>query len=393
MQLPWRIPLALAVSLFVHYLDRNLIALALPAMAHDFGWGDRDIGRHGEWLLGAFFLTYGLAQMALAGPAERFGPKRSLIAVVVGFSLVTIAQGAAGFAGSLAMLIVLRALLGLAESVHVPMMSAITSRHFPPAVRARANSTWSVGLIAATALGPVITVPLISRLGWAQAFVIVGAAGLLVSLPALARALPADGVAGAVERGERAFLRRPDYWLYVLCCALNAFCAFGILGWLPTYFNRAKGIDFAALGWPLAIVFTTGIVGTLGLAALGDALGQRVRLAAVGFAAAAALLGAAIRAEGLVPLVALFALAVLAQSAFSAQEYATMQRLAEDRHVGAATGLCNGIALVLGGVGGSLVPGAVVAATGSFDEALFAVLMGAVAAAAAMALLAWRTRL
>lgn len=393
MQLPWRIPLALAVSLFVHYLDRNLIALALPAMAHDFGWSDRDVGRHGEWLLGAFFLVYGLAQMALARPAERYGPKRSLIAVVLGFSLVTIAQGAAGFAGSLAALLALRALLGLAESVHVPMMSAITSRHFPSAARARANSTWSVGLIAATALGPVITVPLIARFGWAQAFVVVGATGLLVALPLIVRTLPADGPADAAGPGPRTFLRLPDYWLYVLCCVFNAFCAFGILGWLPTYFNRAKGIDFSALGWPLAIVFTTGIVGTLGLATLGDALGKRVRLASIGFAAAGTLLVAAIRAEGLAALVALFALAVLAQSAFSAQEYATMQRLAEDRNVGAATGLCNGIALVLGGVGGSLVPGAIVASTGRFDDALLAVAAGAMVAAACLALLAWRTKL
>ena len=56
-------------------------------------------------------------------------------------------------------------------------------------------------------------------------------------------------------------------------------------------------------------------------------------------------------------------------------------------------GLCNGLALVVGGVGGSLVPGTVVAATGSFDRGLLSIAMGALLAGGATAWLAWRTKL
>jgi sugar phosphate permease len=403
-RLPWRIPLALGVTFFVHYLDRNIIAIALPAMGRDFGWSDRQLGAYGEWLLGAFFLTYGAAQMLLSAAAERFGPRRSLLVVVLAFSLVTIAMGLAGAAGGIAALIALRALLGLAESVHVPMMSAITARHFPEAVRARANSTWSVGLIVATALGPVLTVPIMVCYGWSAAFVVLGGVGLAFALPLLWWCVARDPGPGsnassglglappAPTRTDWAFARRGDYRLYVACGVANAFCAFGILGWLPTYFSRAKGVAFEALGWPLAVVFTTGVVATLALAAFGDRLQRRVLPAAIGFAAAGLLCLAAIRAQGLVPLVVLFALAVAAQSAFTAQEYATVQRLAGDRHIGAATGLYNGVSLILGGVGGSLVPGAIVAATGSFDLALTSVAIGAAIASALCAVLAWRTR-
>jgi sugar phosphate permease len=380
--LPWRMPFALALTFFVHYLDRNIVSLALPAMARDFDWSDRQLGAYGEGLLGAFFLTYGAAQMLLAAPAERWGVRRSLIAVVLGFSLVTMAMGWVGAASGIAALVALRALLGIAESVHVPMMSALTARHFPPAVRARANSTWSVGLIVATALGPLITVPLISAWGWSAAFVVLGAAGLLLALPAVWAAVPQDGPRNAPPPPtDWRFTRRAPYWLYVACGVANAFCAFGILGWLPTYFTRAKGIDFAALGWPLAIVFSTGVAATFFWAWVGDRLQRRVVLAAFGFAAAAAGCMAAIQAQTLVPLVALFACAVAAQSTFTAQEYATVQQLAGDRSVGAATGLYNGISLILGGVGGSLVPGAIVAATGSFDAALSSVAAGAAIAA------------
>lgn len=59
------------------------------------------------------------------------------------------------------------------------------------------------------------------------------------------------------------YLRAPRFWLAVVGGSLNAFCAFGLLNWLPIYFNRDKGIDFEQLGWPLALIFTMGIVGKL----------------------------------------------------------------------------------------------------------------------------------
>jgi MFS family permease len=392
-RLPWRIPIALAITYFFHYLDRNIIAVALPAMAVDFGWSDREIGRYGEWLLGAFVLTYGLSQILLASWAERWGTRRSLLLVVVSFSIVTVFFGIAGGLGSMALLIALRAALGVAESVHVPMMSAITSQHFPASVRARANTTWSVGIVVATAVGPVLTVPLIISIGWAKTFILLGLVGIVLMVPLLMWAVPKDGK--PLEREEVAwrFTRQRGYWHYVGCNALNAFCVFGILGWLPTYFTRAKGVDFHALGWPLAIVFTTGVVGTFVLAALGDRAGRRLGIAAAGLFLASPLIAAAVAVDSVPVMVALFALAVLAQSGFAAQQYATMQQLVQDRRVGAATGLCNGLALVVGGVGGSLVPGAVVSATGSFDRGLLSIAVGALLAGIATAALSWRTKL
>lgn len=171
---------------------------------------------------------------------------------------------------------------------------------------------------------------------------------------------------------------------------LNAFCGFGILGWLPSYFVRAKGIDFAALGWPLSIVFGAGVVGTLAIAWIGDRLQRRVLLASIGFAGASLALAFAIPAQDMTAMVALFALAVFCQSAFQAQEHATIQKLAGDVDVGSATGTYNGTSLIIGGVVGSMVPGAIVAATGSFALALSAIAVAALTAAALAAVLAYR---
>lgn len=390
-RLPWHIPLIFAVTFVIHYLDRNAISYALPQIAAELHWSDKQVGEWGQYLLGAFFLTYGVAQLLLSGPAERFGAKRSMLLVIVGFSVVSMAVGPLG--GSLAMLIGLRLLLGLAESVHVPMMGVITARLFPTEVRATANSVWSVGMIVATALGSLITVPLMVHLGWRNAFVAIGAAGLLIGAP-LVLFFVQDKVGGGAKIApvRSAFRRNPNYWLYVFTGVLNAFCGYGIMGWLPTYFVRAKEVDFAALGWPLTLVFSAGVAGTLMLAWLGDRSKARVALASVGFAGAAAMLYLAIGTQDFTAMVALFALAVFCQSAFQAQEHATIQHLAQDAEVGAATGTYNGISLVLGGVVGSVVPGAIVSATGNFNAALMAIVAVAALAALAMALLSLRLR-
>jgi sugar phosphate permease len=386
--LPWHVPVILGLTFAIHYLDRNAMAYALPQIAREWGWSDAETGMRGEALLGAFFLTFGFAQIALSGAAERFGAKRSIIAAIVGFSLVSMAVGPLG--GSLAALIMLRLLLGIAESTHVPMMGVITARKFPVEARALANSIWNVGLIVSAALGPAILVPLIGAFGWRGAFVAVGAAGLCVGAPLVALFVDDPIPEKAAPVARAVFRRSLDYWIYVAIGVLNAFAGFGMLGWLPTYFVRVKGFDFADLGWPLTLVFASGIVGALAIAAIGDQTSKRISLAALGLIAAAGGLVLAVNASTAPALIGLFAAAVFCQSAFQAQEHATVQALAGDRDVGAATGLYNGASVLLGGVVGSVIPGAVIAATGSFDAALLVIAGGAALGGVLSAVLAFR---
>jgi sugar phosphate permease len=403
----WRIPIILAVTVLVNYLDRNNLALALPRIAQDFGWSDREIGSNGEVLLAAFFLSYALSNMLLSPAAERFGPKRSVIAAIVAFSLFTMLSAPLG--QSLAALIGLRLLLGFGEGVHIPMLSAITSRWFPASERSRANAIWAAGILLATAIAPLIIVPLVNSIGWRAMFAVLGAIGLLVSVPLVwfwvqDEPGPDTGIGQTelmyIHSGQDRSNQTPDettgigyirdrrFWLAVLGGSLNAFCAFGILNWLPTYFNRAKGISFEQLGWPLALVFASGIVGIVVMAYLGDKWQQRTRLAGLGFLVGAVMIYIASTVNTLPLLVLFFAIAVLCQSAYGAQEYAIIQRLLPRDRVGAGTGLYNGLSILFGGVGGSLIPGSIVAATGNFNAGMLSVVAGALAASLVMFVLA-----
>jgi MFS transporter, ACS family, D-galactonate transporter len=54
----WLIPVVLAITVFINYLDRNNLSLAIPRLAQDFSWSDREVGAKGELLLAAFYVSY-----------------------------------------------------------------------------------------------------------------------------------------------------------------------------------------------------------------------------------------------------------------------------------------------------------------------------------------------
>ena len=390
----WQIPTVLAVTVFINYLDRNNLALAIPRLAQEFGWSDREIGSKGELLLAAFFLSYALSNMLLSPVAERFGPKRSVMAAIGGFSIITVLS--AVFGSSFTALVILRLLLGLAEGVHIPMLSAITSRWFRTGERSRANAIWGSGILLSTAIAPLIVIPLIQVWGWRPTFAVLGLGGMLISIPLvyfLVQDEPGQPDSPAIreplaDQSLMAYRRDYRFWLAVVGGSLNAFCAFGLLNWLPTYFNRAKGIDFAQLGWPLALVFAAGILGMAVMAYWGDKWQRRTQLAGFGFLIAGGLVYTASTTSKLELLVLFFAGAVFCQSAYGAQEYAIVQRLLPADRVGTGTGLYNGLSVLLGGVGGSLIPGSIVAATGSFDAGILSIVAGAWLASIVMFVLA-----
>lgn len=395
----WRIPTVLAVTVFINYLDRNNLALAIPRLAQVFGWSDREVGSRGELLLAAFFVSYALSNMLLSPLAERFGAKRSVMVAIGAFSLVTLLSGLCG--SSFTALLVLRLLLGLGEGVHIPMLSAITSRWFLPSERSRANAIWVSGILLSTAIAPLLVIPLIQLWGWRSTFVALGVGGILLSLPLVYVLVPDDppraerqavmdraASEARIDQPSFRYHRDRRFWLAVLGGSLNAFCAFGLLNWLPTYFNRAKGIDFVQLGWPLALVFAAGMVGIAVMAYLGDKLQRRIQLAGVGFLLAGGMVYLASATNQLELLVLFFAIAVFCQSAYGAQEYAIVQRLVPAARVGTGTGLYNGLSVLCGGVGGSLIPGSIVAITDSFDAGMLSLVVGAWLAAAVMFVLA-----
>src|SRR3990170_2618108 len=100
----------------IAYLDRVCISTAAPSLKADLGLSDAQMG----YVFSAFTLAYALFEVPSGWLADRFGARLMLTRIVVWWSAMTAATGAAtGFAS----LATLRGLFGMGEAGVLPSMA------------------------------------------------------------------------------------------------------------------------------------------------------------------------------------------------------------------------------------------------------------------------------
>jgi sugar phosphate permease len=116
--------LLLAAVLFLNYVDRGALPTAAHHIKDDLHLTFSQLGL----LSSAFFWTYAVAQIPMGWVAERYGAPRVL---AFGLALWSVATLLVGAVSGFAMLLVLRLLLGLGESVSFPCTSKILASSVP----------------------------------------------------------------------------------------------------------------------------------------------------------------------------------------------------------------------------------------------------------------------
>lgn len=144
--------LAMMVAVLL-YLDRICLSTASKAISEDLkleGW-------QMDWLLGAFFWTYALAQLPAGWLGDRFGARWILTAYIILWSLST---GLMGFANGWIAIFALRLLCGLFEAGAYPVAAGIVRRWAPPNKRGIASSIVAIGGRLGGAIAPILTIQL-----------------------------------------------------------------------------------------------------------------------------------------------------------------------------------------------------------------------------------------
>lgn len=386
----WIVPVVLSISLYIAFIDRMNLSLAMPQIADFYGWSDQEIGSKGSLLLGSFYLAYGLSNLILSALAARLGARRSMLLLVAAFSLFTILGAPLSF--SLALFILTRVCLGLGEGVHFPMMNSLSKNWFPTHERSRANAIWIFGSTLALVTMPFLLLPIIENFGWRTMLVGCGVMGALVTLPLLylfiydtpkdapwMSAVEAEFIQANLERDEPtpaswAFLRSSVFWLATLGAILNNYCIYGIMNWLPTYFVKARGIDFDELKFAASMPYLAGFVSFVLYAYLGDKLNRRIILAGIGFWGATISIYLATVAPTVSLTIAAFSAGTFFQTAYVSQEFAILQRLLPSEIIGKAAGVYQGFSILIGALGGTVMLGQIVAWTGSYDAGMYSVI-------------------
>lgn len=380
----WKLVVTLGVTLLIAYYDRLNISLAMPLIAAEYGWDSVQTADNGALLMGLFYVGYGVANILFSPLGARLGPRRSLLIIIVLWSLFT-ALGAV-VSQYLMLFMASRVLLGLSEGIHFPMMNMLTRTWFAPQERSRANGIWIAGLFMAVLTAPLLLVPVMNANGWRAGFHLLAVAGIVVSLPLVLRYVHdrptlhprlepeyaqdlearADSDPPLGENGEAkvsSLLRQPVFLLLMAGGIFNNMVALGIAGWLPTYLSTLENVRYEELAHLAAMPYAASLAGIALWALLGDRYNRRALMAGCGYFLAGVIVVAALKAgsANIVWLtVALFSLGVFCVAAYTASEFALLQRVLPISGVATGVGIYNGFTTMIGGGLGPYVVGGII---------------------------------
>jgi MFS family permease len=242
------IVLLLAAALFINYVDRGNLSTAAPLLQFELHLSNTQIGV----LLSAFFWTYAPLQLLAGWMAERFDVHKVLPAGLALWSLATVLTGVAG---NFLVLLGLRLMLGLGESVVYPCHAKLLGLRATEHQRGTVNGLTTAGQALGPAFGTLIGGLVMAHFGWRVVMLGFGALSLLWLWPWIATTRGARST--VVEAGGGSI---PSYSVILRRraargCCLGHFCTnytlYFVLGWLPLFLVKSRGFsltDMAKIG-------------------------------------------------------------------------------------------------------------------------------------------------
>ena len=370
----------LAACVFINYIDRGNLSLAAPLLKDELHISASQLGI----LLSAFFWTYTAMQLVCGWLVDRFEVNW---AIAIGFLLWSLATAATGLVRGFAMLLLMRLLLGVGESVAYPACSKILGVHFPEHQRGFANGILQAAQRCGPAVGTFGAGLLIARYGWRPVFVGIGVISL-AWLPAWFKWMPRAGTKqGSVfaAPGFLDILRHGSFWGVCAGQFSGGYLTYFMLTWLPFYLVRQRHVSMPSMAKIVGAYYLAEALAALATGWVSDFFIRsgytptRVRKSAMAMghtlaATALALCALANSSWYLAPLIAIGVGSGVAGSGL----FAFSQTLAGPQATGKWTGLQNAFGNLPGVVGPALT-GFLVDRTGNFlaPLAITAVVMAA----------------
>ncbi|WP_293370747.1 MFS transporter [Phenylobacterium sp.] len=229
----------LALAIFINYVDRGNLATAAPLMKDELHLSASKIGL----LLSVFFWTYVPGQILAGWLVEKINAYRTY---ALGLALWSIATALTGMASGFSMLIALRLLLGVGESVAFPCSSQLIAQHLPQHRLGVANGLTAMGLSLGPAFGTFAGGLFMAHYGWRRLFLFFGLASLLWLWPWLATTRhlsKAHDDAPLVDRAPpfREILGKREAWGAGVGHFCNNYAFYFVISWLPLYLVKTRG--------------------------------------------------------------------------------------------------------------------------------------------------------
>jgi len=162
---PWIIALTVTLATFMELLDTSIANVSLPYIAGGLGRSFDEV----TWILTTYLVANAVVLPMSAFFSRAFGRKNYYMACV---ALFTITSFCCGIAPSLNILLISRVLQGIGGGGLAPVEQAILVDTFPPAKRASAFALYTVAIVTAPAIGPVLGGWITDNYNWRWVFLI-----------------------------------------------------------------------------------------------------------------------------------------------------------------------------------------------------------------------------
>lgn len=163
------------IAVICNYLDRQLLSILKPEILSHFSIGDSEYA----WIVNIFLICYAIMYPISGILVDKFGPKSVMFSGIALWSLACIGGG---LSQNVVQFTICRAFLGLAEpTIFAGQIVAITV-WFEKRQRATANSICQAGGSLGSVVAPIVIAWLSRYFPWNEAFILAGAAGLLIAV-------------------------------------------------------------------------------------------------------------------------------------------------------------------------------------------------------------------
>ena len=283
------IPVAL-IMYTIAFIDRTNISLALPRISRDLSLDPQQAGT----VAGIFFWGYLALQIPGGHLAKHWSAKKFISILLVAWAIFAVG---CGFARTYHELLLMRLLLGVAESGVYPATLILLSHWFSRSERARANALWLLCLPGALIVSSPISGWMLDHWNWRVMLVAEGSLPFLwlaiwlifiQDHPRDAHWLPEEERTPLVEtlrqessalESERVpYLRallRPQ--VFLLAAVYFSFVSgqMGLLFWLPSAMGTFKKLSSLSTGILYTLPFIVGAISLLVVSRHSDKVHER----------------------------------------------------------------------------------------------------------------------
>jgi len=162
---PWVVALTVTIATFMELLDTSIANVSLPYIAGGLGRSYDEV----TWILTTYLVANAVVLPMSAWLSRVFGRKNYYMACV---TLFTATSFLCGIAPTLGIMLIARVMQGIGGGGLAPVEQAILVDTFPPAKRASAFALYTVAIVTAPAIGPVLGGWITDNYNWRWVFLI-----------------------------------------------------------------------------------------------------------------------------------------------------------------------------------------------------------------------------